>query len=129
MSGRTWAPWVRWTAAAVFIGFGVGKFTAHASETHSFRHYGLPSPSAFAYAIGALELVGGALLAAGALTRLAALLLAGDMAGAIIVAGIREGEVLPSLTVAPVLLVALLFLVVVGAGAHSIDERLASARR
>jgi putative oxidoreductase len=124
-----WAPWVRWAAAIVFVAFGVGKFTAHGSELRSFRLYGLPSPDAWVYAIGVLETAGGALLAAGALTRLAALMLAGDMAGAIIVAGIRHGEVVPSLTLAPVVLVAMMFLLVVGPGRHSLDARLAGAAR
>ena len=110
------APWVRFVSAAIFIVFGAAKFVSHASETSSFRHYGLPAPSAFAYVIGVLELVGGALLAAGVLTRLVALALAGDMVGAIIVSGIHRGEVVPSLTLAPLLLVAMVFLMRVGPG-------------
>jgi putative oxidoreductase len=112
-------------AAVVFISFGVGKFSAHASEVASFRSYGLPSPDVFVYAIGVVELVGGVLLAAGLLTRLAAVALAGDMIGAVAVSGIGEGEVVPSLTLAPVLLIAMLFVLRVGPGSPSLDERLA----
>jgi uncharacterized membrane protein YphA (DoxX/SURF4 family) len=119
------APWVRLAAAIVFMIFGVGKFSAHANELASFRSYGLPSPDAFVYGIGVLELTGGVLLAAGALTRLAAIVLMGDLIGAIAVSGIGEGEVVPSLTLAPALLIAMLFLLRVGPGSPSLDVRLA----
>jgi putative oxidoreductase len=106
------------------IVFGVGKFAAHASELASFRSYGLPAPEAFVYAIGVLEIGGGLLLASGTLTRLAALALAGDMIGAIAVAGIGEGEVVPSLTLAPAMLAAIVYLLWVGPGAPSVDARI-----
>jgi uncharacterized membrane protein YphA (DoxX/SURF4 family) len=96
----------------VFLVFGAGKFVNHASELASFRHYALPAPDAFVYLIGALELSGGALLAIGRLIRPAALLLAGDMLGAIAVSGIGRGEYI-SLTLAPVLLVAMVYLLIV----------------
>lgn len=119
-----WAAPVRWASGAIFVVFGIGKFSAHAHEVESFESYGLPAPDAFVYAVGALEIGGGALLLAGLATRLAALLLAGNMAGAIAVSGIGEGEVLPSLTLAPALLVAMLFLLWAGPGPRSLDERL-----
>jgi putative oxidoreductase len=109
--------------------FGIGKFTEHASELASFQGYGLPAPDTFVYAIGVLELVGGLLLAVGALTRPVALALAGDMVGAIVASGIGEGEVIPSLTVAPAMLAAMLYLVWAGPGARSVDERLARRLR
>lgn len=95
---------LRVAAGLVFVGFGIGKFTSHASELASFKSYGLPFPEAFVYVIGVLEVVGGALLVLGLHARLAALPLAGDMVGAIAVSGIAKGE-LVSLTLAPVLLV------------------------
>lgn len=100
---------VRWAAAIVFVVFGAGKFVNHASELASFRLYDLPAPQVFVYAIGALELTGGLLLAAGRWVRPAAVLLAGDMVGAIVVSGIGRGEII-SLTLAPALLLAMLFL-------------------
>jgi putative oxidoreductase len=121
------APWVRLGAGIVFVIFGAGKFTAHASELSSFRGYGLPAPAAFVDAIGALEIIGGIMLVVGALTRVAALLLAGDMLGAIAVAGIGHGEAIPSLTLAPVLLGALVFLLYLGPGSVAIDSRFAKA--
>ena len=118
----------RVAAGAVFLAFGVGKFTAHGSEVDSFETYGLPAPDAFVYAIGVLEIVGGLLLIAGVLTRPAALVLAGDMVGAIVVSGIKEGEAI-SLTLAPALLVLTLVLLRRGAGRPSLDERPARVRR
>lgn len=119
------APWVRIGAAVVFVVFGVGKFTANASELNSFRGYGLPSPDTFVYGIGVLEVAAGMMLGVGALTRVAAALLAGDMIGAIAVAGIGQGEVVPSLTLAPILLAAMVFLLFVGPGSPAIDTYLA----
>ncbi len=110
-------------AGVVFVVFGIGKFTSHASEVDSFRTYGLPWPDAFVYAIGALELLGGALLIAGLATRLAALALAGDMVGAIVVSGILQGEAI-SLTLAPAQLAAMLYLLWTGPGCWALDRRL-----
>jgi len=118
---------VRWGSAAVFLAFGAGKFANHASELASFRHYALPAPGAFLYAVGVLEIVGGLLLATGLLVRLAALTLAGDMVGAIVVSGIGRGENV-SLTLAPALLVAMTLLIWTGAGSWSIDRRVATHR-
>lgn len=105
---------VRWAAGAVFVVFGIGKFVAHPDEVASFERYGLPFPDAFVYLVGVLEIGGGLLLIAGLAVRLVALALAGNMAGAIVVSGIGEGEVLPSLTLAPLLLAAMLYLVWAG---------------
>jgi putative oxidoreductase len=113
----------RLAAGAVFVVFGIGKFSQHATEVDSFRTYGLPSPDAFVYAIGVLEIVGGLMLIAGLGTRLAALALAGDMVGAIVVSGIKEGEIV-SLTLAPAELVTMVVLLVTGAGSGSLDARL-----
>jgi putative oxidoreductase len=113
----------RLASGAVFLPFGLGKFLNHSAEVDSFETYGLPSPDAFVYAIGVIEVVGGLLLVVGLCTRLAALVLAGDMVGAIAVSGIGEGEAI-SLTLAPVLLVAMLYLLWQGPGDRSLDARL-----
>jgi putative oxidoreductase len=110
----------RVAAGVVFVVFGIGKFSQHSTEVDSFRTYGLPAPDAFVYAIGVLEIVGGLMLIAGLLTRLAALALAGDMVGAIVVSGIKEGEAI-SLTLAPALLITMATLLWLGAGAASMD--------
>ena len=80
---------LRLGSGVVFVVFGAGKFVNHASELASFQAYGLPAPEAFVYAIGVIELVGGLLLIVGLATRPAALVLAGDMIGAIVVSGDR----------------------------------------
>jgi len=114
----------RVAAALVFIVFGIGKFSAHASEVESFDKYGLPEPDAFVYAIGILEIGGGLLLGLGILTRLVALVMAGNMVAAIALSGIGEGEVVPSLTLAPVLLAVMVLLMWRGPGTRSLDQRL-----
>ena len=101
---------IRWGAAIVFVVFGAGKFLNHGSELASFRHYALPAPAVWVYLIGVLEIVGGLLLASGRLVRFGAPALAGDMVGAIVVSGIGRGELL-SLTLAPVLLIAMTVLI------------------
>ena len=69
----------RLPSGAIFILFGLGKFLSHGTETASFHRYGLPEPSAFVYAIGILEVVGGLLLILGLAVRPTALALAGNM--------------------------------------------------
>jgi putative oxidoreductase len=101
---------LRVASGAVFVAFGAGKFVAHASEVASFKAYGLPGPEVFTIAIGVVELAGGLLLIAGVRLRPAALVLAGDMAGAIVVSGIARGELI-SLTLAPAQLTAMIVIV------------------
>jgi uncharacterized membrane protein YphA (DoxX/SURF4 family) len=103
---RTFA---RIASGLTFVGFGAAKFVNHGAEVDSFETYGLPAPEAFVYAIGAIEVVGGALLLSGRATRVAALVLAGDMVGAIVVSGLGEWEPI-SLTLAPALLLTMLYL-------------------
>lgn len=95
----------------------------------SFEDYGLPSPNAFVYAIGVLEIGGGALLLIGLATRLVALAMAGNMVAAIALSGIGEGEVVPSLTLAPLLLAGMVFLIWVGPGNRSLDQRFSGEGR
>ena len=117
---------VRWISAIVFVVFGAGKFINHGSELAAFRQYALPAPDVLVYLIGVLEIGGGLLLASGFLTKAAALALAIDMVGAIVVSGIARGEWI-SLTIAPALLVGMIFLLGAGGGQPS-DQHLAWAR-
>jgi putative oxidoreductase len=115
---------IRAVSGLIFLVFGIYKFTDHGHETDSFESYGLPSPSLFAYAIGVLEVVAGALLVVGLLTRPAAALLAGDMVGAVATAGRIEGGAI-NLALAPALLVGMLALLWIGPGRWALDGRLA----
>src|SRR5215468_3035823 len=115
----------RWVAAIIFVSFGATKFANHGAELASFRHYPLPAPGFVVYLAGVVEVAGGLLLAAGLVTRLAALALAGDMIGAIVVSGLARGEVI-SLTLAPVLLVAMIILIRSGGGRWSVDNQIAA---
>jgi uncharacterized membrane protein YphA (DoxX/SURF4 family) len=98
----------------VFVGAGVPKFAWHSWETGHFRTYGLPFPDAFVFMIGFLEIAGGIALLAGFQVRATALLLGAIMVGAIVTSGIGQGEWIPSLTLAPALLAAMVYLLWVG---------------
>ncbi len=117
---------IRIAAGGIFIVFGIGKFTDHATEAASFDKYGLPAPGAFAYAIGVVEIVFGILLALGLGTRIAALVLAGDMVGAIVTAGRVEGGAI-NLVLAPALLVGMVAVLWIGPGRWALDRRAAGA--
>jgi putative oxidoreductase len=112
---------LRLLSGGVFVAFGLGKFVNHGSELASFKTYGLPAPEAFVIVIGVIELIGGLLLIVGTRTRPAALVLAWDMVGAIVVSGLARGELI-SLTLAPAQLVAMLLLLWAGPGAHSLSR-------
>lgn len=100
----------RLVPAGVFSVFGADEFVNHARDVRSFALYGLPHPSAFSYAIGSLEIVGALALLSGIALLPAAVVLAGDMVGAVVVSGIALGE-LVSLTLAPAMLIAMLTLI------------------
>jgi putative oxidoreductase len=122
--GHRGAALTRWAAGIIFLVFGVAKFSDHAAELASFRHYPLPAPEVFVYLAGVIEIGGGLLLIVGLLTRLAALALAADMVGAIVVSGLARGELI-SLTLAPLLLVVMITLIRAGAGCWSVDRQMA----
>src|SRR5438128_7650642 len=92
---------VRLILGLVFAVNGIDKFTSHTANTIDFDRWGLPAPSAFAYSIGVLELACGLAVLAGILTRPAALLLAGNMVGALLTAGRVDGG--SQLVVPPIL--------------------------
>src|SRR5439155_13709871 len=74
---------VRIVTGVLFVTFSLGKFVDHAKESADFDHYGIPAPELATYLVGTLELVCGALLVVGLLTRPAASLLAANLVGAI----------------------------------------------
>lgn len=96
---------LRITLGVVFLIASLPKFLAYGWELDQFRRFGLPGPDeAWVIAAGVIELVGGALLLADRFVRPACIVLAATMAVAIASSGIKEGDVVPSLTVAPLLL-------------------------
>jgi len=108
---------VRIVVGVVFVAAGSGKFLDHAQAVTDFRHWGLTAATgALVSLIGVAELVGGAVLVFGVATRLAALILVGDMVGAIATAGRVDGGV--HLIVPPLLAAACLLLAVRGGGAR-----------
>ena len=113
---------LRVVSGVVFVAFGVGKFVNHSSELASFQSYGLPLPGLFVVVIGVIEIVGGGLLIRGRLLKPTALVLAGDMVGAIVVSGVARGEII-SLTLAPALLVAMIVLLWAGSQARAAQRR------
>ena len=60
-------------------------------SVENFTRWGLPAPGLFVYAIGIVEVVCGLALVLGIATRWAALVLALDMAGATLTAGLVDG--------------------------------------
>ncbi len=122
--GAGWVPTVLRVLMGLFlVSTGIGKFTDHAKELADFRSYEVPWPEVAVPTVGIIEIVGGALLVVGLLVRPAAFVLALNMVGALATAGRVEGGSF-HLVYAPVVLVAMLFLVWSGAGRLSLDERM-----
>jgi uncharacterized membrane protein YphA (DoxX/SURF4 family) len=99
-------------SGVIFVFAGLVKFLFHHWELHAFRSFGLPWPSALEILAGVLEVVGGGLLALRRWVVPTAGLLAVTMVVAIAASGVGHGDVIPSLTLAPALLVAMLYLLV-----------------
>jgi putative oxidoreductase len=114
---------VRVVTGVLFVSISSGKFVDHVHEVSDFKSYGIPIADIAVYVIGVVELLCGLLLVAGLFTRLAALLLACNMVGAIVTAGVQEGGTF-NLGVAPAMLVAMVFLLWAGCGALAVDNRL-----
>lgn len=95
----------------IFIFAGLVKFVFHAWELRAFRAFGLPWPGALEIFAGVLEVMGGALLTAKFMVVPVSALLAATMVVAIGASGIGHGDVIPSLTLAPALLAALVWLI------------------
>jgi uncharacterized membrane protein YphA (DoxX/SURF4 family) len=98
----------------IFVFAGLVKFVFHHWELHAFESFGLPWPSALEIFAGVLETAGGVLLVARRFIMPVAALLAVTMIVAIASSGIGHGDVIPSLTLAPALLLATLYLLARG---------------
>ena len=97
-------------AGVIFFFAGLVKFAFHHWELHAFRSFGLPFPSVLEIFAGVVETVGGVLLALRRCVAPVAAVLSVTMLVAIGSSGIGNGDVIPSLTLAPVLLIAMLYL-------------------
>lgn len=98
-------------AGLIFFFAGLVKFVLHHWELHAFRSFGLPVPSLLEILAGVLETGGGVLLVMRRGLVPVSLILSATMIVAIWSSGVRQGEVIPSLTLAPALLIAMLYLV------------------
>jgi uncharacterized membrane protein YphA (DoxX/SURF4 family) len=101
-------------AGVIFFFAGLVKFVFHHWELHAFESFGLPWPSALEILAGVLETAGGVALVARRWVVPTAALLAVTMVVAIVSSGIGHGDVIPSLTLAPMLLAAMLYLLAIG---------------
>lgn len=113
---------------AIFVSEGIQKFIRPAERGPGrFMDIGLPAPELFAYSLGAVEIVCGALVLLGLLTRLAAGVLIVDMISALLVTKIpilfEEGfwVMAYGARVDYAMLLAGIFLVVRGTGKWSSD--------
>jgi uncharacterized membrane protein YphA (DoxX/SURF4 family) len=104
-------------SGVIFVFAGLVKFVFHHWELHAFRSFGLPWPSALEILAGVLEVAGGVLLVLRRWVLPTAGLLAITMVVAIAASGVGHGDVIPSLTLAPALLIAMLYLLVAGRAA------------
>jgi putative oxidoreductase len=90
-----------------FVAAGIFQLIAFGTFTANFSRWGLPVPGIIVVLVAAIEIVCGALLVVGALTRPVGLLLATLMVGATLTAGRIDGG--PSLIVPPLLFVLTVF--------------------
>jgi putative oxidoreductase len=140
MQGRFFERYSGWAVLPLRLALGV-IFIAHGAQklfgafggagisgtAQFFERIGLAPATAFAVVVGLVEFVGGALVLVGLLTRWAALLLAIDMLGAILVVHLRHGLFASSggFEFPLSLLAASLTLVILGAQSASIDSLIA----
>jgi uncharacterized membrane protein YphA (DoxX/SURF4 family) len=103
----------------IFIPAGLVKFAFYHWELHAFRDFGIPAATVLEPLVGALETLGGVLLVLRLLVVPTAFVLAGIMLVAFISGGIIHGDAIPSDTLAPALLAAMIYLVWKGLTAPS----------
>lgn len=119
---------LRIAIGAIFIYHGYPKLTRAAQWVGNFDHMGFPGY--FAYIAGVLEVFGGAVVIAGVFTRIAALLLAIEMAVAVLkVHGLISNPANVHSYEFPLMLcVSAFVLATVGPGVFSIDQALFERR-
>jgi len=115
---------LRVVVGVVFIAHGYQKVFVfgHAGVAQGFAGMGVPAPGLTSAFVAAIELLGGLALILGIGTRIAAILLACDMLGAIILVHGRNGFFLPTgAEFAFTLLGSLAALAIAGPGRASVD--------
>jgi len=120
---------LRCALGLIFIYHGYPKLFTHPAQwQQAFPHMGFPSY--FAYISGTLEFFGGCLLVLGLFTRIAALLLAGEMAAAIWRVQLPQGGAyaVKNYELPLALCVGAFTLAAVGAGLISLDHPLSRGR-
>lgn len=126
---RPAAPLVlRVVLGGLFVWHGIDKFDAGISMIEDmFRSWGVPAAGLTAPLTAIIEIVAGAALILGVMTRLSAMLLGLVMVGAIIYVkadlGIISSQPMPGAELDLAMLAGLVALIVTGPGAASVDER------
>jgi putative oxidoreductase len=122
---------VRLLVGLVFLSEGIQKFLfPQALGVGRFIKIGIPAPQFFAPFVGAVEIVGGLLLVIGLLTRLASIALLIDISVAILTTKVpmlaKSGfwATAHEARTDFCMLLGAIFLIVVGAGASSVDKQL-----
>ena len=118
---------LRLAAGTIFAAHGAQKFFAYGitGVIESFTQMGVPMAAVVAPVVATIELVGGLALLFGALTRLAAGLLALVMLGAILIVHLPNGFFLPmGIEFTLALLAMMAALAVTGPGSVSVDHRI-----
>jgi uncharacterized membrane protein YphA (DoxX/SURF4 family) len=98
----------------IFVPAGLVKFVFYHWELRAFREFGIPASTVLEPLVGVLETVGGVLLIRRVLVVPTAFVLAVIMVVAFVAGGIIHGSPIPSDTLAPALLVAMVYLVWAG---------------